>query len=256
MDNNRLPYPTEILPRTDYIDKMDVDSLLSEYPKLLVARLVDGFIDDFYATTEGNKKTLSQTVFKNNMANLSFNLAGGLFDTDCNSHLKFLPSPELAKPWSGEEIDPCDYIGDGKYYIYDHCFGLCFFVNNIHNRTFPFHKHFNSKEERDIYESNVNKATTEEEKKYDANLVAAFESKKQNVLVRPRIKVHHSPTRANYWHMTLDTYRPTDKDYIHSTEKQSSSDKSMFKALKQDLVQYCLDNAKPEYEIDNRFYMK
>lgn len=72
--------------------------------------------------------------------------------------------------------------------------------------------------------------------------------------VRPRIIVHHSPTNANYWHMTLDTYRPTDMEYVSPTERQNGSDKKMFKALKQDLVQCCMIDELPAYKIDRLDY--
>lgn len=257
MEQKLEPYPTEILPCPAYKKKMEVDQLLAKYPNLLVVRLVEGCVDDYSLKTENGEVILSDRVFKNSLANLSMNLAGGLFDTDCNAHLRFLPATkEATEAWEGECITPELYIDENCYLFYDPCFGLCFFVRDIHNRTFPFYRHFESLEERDAYELAASESTSKEEKDYDAHLVGAFESKKKNVLVNSRIKVHHSASKVNYWHMTLDTYRPTDRNYIRPDEKQNSADKSMFKALKQDLMQCYAINAKPEYSIVPCDYLK
>ncbi len=47
-------------------------------------------------------------LFKCSMANLSMNLSGGLFDTNSDAHLRFLPQKdsELSHPWNGEEVAP------------------------------------------------------------------------------------------------------------------------------------------------------
>lgn len=257
MEQKLEPYPIEILPRPAYKKKMEVDRLLAKYPNLLVVRLVEGRVDDYLLETESGENILSDRVFKNSLANLSMNLAGGLFDTACNAHLRFLPvTKEAAEAWEGECIAPELYLGENSYALFDPCFGLCFFVRDIHNRTFPFYRHFESQEERDAYELAAGESTSEEEKGYDAHFVGVFESKKKNVLVKPRIKVHHSASKVNYWHMTLDTYRPTDRNYIRHDEKQNSADKSMFKALKQDLMQCYKINLQPEYNIVPCDYLK
>lgn len=231
-------YPTEILPCPGYKEKMETDYLLTKYPDLLVVRLVEGRVEDYYVDTESNDRVLSDKVFKNNMANLSMNLAGGLFNTSSDAHLRFLPATkEATEAWDGQCVDPKLYTTEDSYHFYGTCFGLCFFVRDIHNRTFPFYKHFESQEERDKYEENVKKNMSETERSYDAHLVGAFENKKKTALTYPRLKVHHAPSKVNYWHMTLDTYRPTDISYIHPEDKQNSGDKKMFKALKQDLLQ-------------------
>ena len=99
-------------------------------------------------------------------------------------------------------------------------------------------------------------ATTEREREYDAHVVGAFKDKKSKVSINPRLKVHHSPNNANYWHMTLDTYRPVDKDPVAPGERIDNSDRKMFKALKQDLVQ-CYDIDKlPGYKIKRYLFMK
>ena len=256
-NNNKEKYPIEILPHPSFWIRLDVNKLLAKYKNLLVVRLIIGGVQEYIIETESGKKCLSERVFVNNMANLSLNLAGGLFDTNSNAHLRFLPAcADATLPWNGESVPAVLYRTPDNYKIYDTCFGLCFKVKDIHNRTFPYYKHFESQEERNEYERNAAKATSDEEKAYDAHFVGIFEGKKHNVEVRPRIKIHHSPTMLNYWHMTLDTYRPTDADYIHPKEKLKSSDKAMLKSLKQDLIQCCKIDADPGYRIESCDYIE
>ncbi len=229
---------------------MGVDDLLTKYPKLLVVRSVEGQPEDFYMQTQGGDIEMSDTIFKNSMANLSLNLAGGLFDTGCKAHLRFLPAiKEASVLWDGKDVPVELYSSDDCYHFYDTCFGLCFFVSDIHNKTFPFYRHFDSQCDRDQYEMDTIAAVSKEEMIYDAHFVGEFKNRKENILVKPRLKVHHMPSKVNYWHMTLDTYRPTDTDFIQPQDKQNSADKSMFKALKQNLLQCCHINITPEYSI-------
>lgn len=98
--------------------------------------------------------------------------------------------------------------------------------------------------------------TTHREREYDAHLVGAFVSKHDAVEVRGRIKVHHAPTNGNYWHITLDTYRPNSKEFICSIGDRQNADKQMFKALKQDLRQRLIVDEKPHYSLSRREYVR
>lgn len=256
MEQESEEYPVEIMPRVGYKRRLNMDSLLKKYPSLMVVRLVEGFVNDYFTTSKDEEKTISDKVFRNSMANLSLNLAGGLFDVSPNGHLRFLPSGSIVKVWEGGEIEKIQWQKDINYHVYDNCFGVCFMVSRIHNRTFPFYKHFDSKEERDAYAREVDNIAYDGNMIEDAAFVGAFKSKKESVRVNPRIRVHHSPTNANYWHMTLDTYRPKDETYINPEDKQDSSDRKMFKALKQDLVQCCTINGTPTYQLNAEDYYK
>lgn len=223
----------------------------------MVVRQVKGLETDYWLITEGGDRVLQDSVFESSMANLSLNLAGGLFDTRRDAHLRFLPTSDEAKAqWNGGKVSH-EIVSSADSYSFDEpCFGLCFLVREIHNRTFPFFKHFETQAERDKFERQAYKATSAKEKRYDAHLVEAFENKKSNVLVRPRIKLHHAPNNANYWHITLDTYRPIDKEYVSPEERLNSSDKRMFKALKQDLKQHCSIDTDPNYTLSRFSYLR
>lgn len=251
------PYPKEILPLSSYKKVLNIDLLLKKFGNLLVVRQVEGVLKKYIKVSEKGENELDDSVFKNSMANFSLNLAGGQFDTSSKAHLRFLPNDDEAKaPWNGGYVNPKIVLGEESYKITSPCFGLCFYVREIHNRTFPSYRHFDTEAERDEYAHKVAESTTDEEKKYDAHLVGVFENKNKNVAIRPRIKVHHAPTNANYWHVTLDTTRPTDKKPVEPTEKLSNPDKRIFKALKQDLILHYTINTKPDYKIHRRIYMK
>lgn len=250
-------YPREIMPRISYKKRLHIDRLLRTYRGLMVVRQIKGNPEDYFLVTQNGEKELSTTVFGSSMANLSFNLSGGVFDTDNDAHLPFLPlSNDATAIWDGKEVRPEIVEKEDSYSFTFPCFGLCFLVRRIHERTFPFYKVFNTAADRDDYTHKVVEATSDKEKSYDAHLVGAFQEKGGRVSIRPRIKVHHSPNNANYWHAVLDTYRPTDKDSIQTDERLNSSDKKMFKALKQDLVRCCVINKSPDYKLSRCSYTK
>ena len=246
-------YPIEILPRISFKRELSVDSMLAHYAELLVVRMVEGNPDDYSVVFASGEKTLSDKVLKNNMANLSLHLAGGLFHID--KHLGFLPiSRKAVRKWCGWYVHK-DICCDKNSYTYTiHCFGLCFHVKDIHNRTFPFYRHFETVEERNTYAQMAAASNSGKNAIKDADFVGAFETKKKNVEVRPRIKIHHSPTQANYWHTTLDTYRPNESEYVMPGRKQNSADRNMFKALKQDLLQNYTINEQPAYRLKEKDY--
>ena len=106
-------YPEEIIPYPNYKNRMDVDELLNKYSKLLVVRVVEGNSEDFCISTQKGELELSPDVFKNNMANLSLNLAGGLFNTDSNVHLRFLPATkEASEIWNSNNV-PVELYASG-----------------------------------------------------------------------------------------------------------------------------------------------
>lgn len=244
------------MPRFAYKCRMKVDKLLTKYPELLVVRLVEGELSQYRSLTIGGVPELSDKVFKNSMANLSLNLAGGLFNVSPDGHLPYLPDKSIVKSWNGLWRKKSLCSKTGSYKASEECFGLCFHTKDVHDRTFPYYKHFDTQQERDEYAKEVGQTLADAAIfGEDVKCVGAFKSKKENVLVYPRIRIHHAPTNANYWHATLDTYRPTDNTYIRS-EDVESRDKKMFKALKHDLIEKCSINEAPTYCIDKVDYYK
>ena len=249
-------YPLEILPSPFYKKRFSVEKLLRKYDALMVVRLVMGIKDDYMLRTEAGNEILSDKVFSN-VANLSLNLAGGKFDTSVNGHLRFLPKNDYGKNiWNGGSVNIKEFKSRDSYEEYNPCFGLCFYACDIHKKTFPFFNFFETKKARDEYQKSVLASTAKWDGSNDARIVGAFESKKNNVSVYARLELNHAPTNGNYWHVTLDTYRPSETDYVHSDGKRQSADKRMFKALKQDLIQKCFFEKEVDYNISQCYYMR
>lgn len=252
--SNDNGYPELILPHPSYRRKLGLERLLVKYPNLMAVRKVEGNFKDYERKGDKGNSFILPEVFNGNMANLSMNLAGGLFDVRPHKHLRYLPSIDDARlDWDGNE--PASELYS-KYNYSPHCFGLCFLIRNIHRRTFPYFRGFDSQKAYDEYASKVEVAANALNIDKDIILVGKFISKLDSIELKPYIKVHHAPTRVNYWHITLDTRRPTDTSYVKAEEKQSNQDRRMFASLKQDLVHHCKVNAKPNYRLKRLDYKK
>lgn len=246
-------YPKQILPHPSYRRKLGLERLLVEYPNLMAVRKVDGKPEDYEHNGDKGGIFISLEMFKGNMANFSMNLAGGLFDVRPSKHLPYLPTfAEATEDWDGKEPKE-DFYAE---YRSNECFGLCFLIRTIHRRPFPYYRCFDNQKAYDEYVTKVEGAALATRREKDEILVGKFLSKSDNVELRPFIKVHHAPTKVNYWHITLDTRRPTDVDYIKPKDKPISQDKRMFVALKQDLVHHCRVNLKPSYRLKRLDYKK
>lgn len=251
--SNKKGYPKQILPHSSYRRKLGLERLLTEYPDLMAVRKVDGKPESYERKGDKGGTFILPEVFTGNMANLSMNLAGGLFDVRPNKHLRYLPvNDEAKKDWDGMEPSEELYAE----YNDNECFGLCFLIRTIHRRPFPYFRCFDSQKAFDEYAKKVEVAAQATNRDKDSILVGKFISKLDTVEIKPYIKVHHAPTKVNYWHITLDTRRPTDTSFIKAQEKQTSQDKRMFVALKQDLVQRCKVNARPNYRLKRLDYKK
>lgn len=257
MEQPQLSYPLGILPRFIYKKKLSIDKLLGLYNDLMIVRLVHGAISDYQIATEQGEMELSDSVFENSMANLSMNLSGGKFNTNPDGHLRYLAISNYGKAdWDGKRVNRKEFLDTANYADNSPCFGLCFQVRDVHKQVFPFYKGFMKQEERDVFAQQVEIVTAEWTGSSDAKLVGAFKSKRETVKVYGRLEVHHAPTNGNYWHTTLDTYRPTGKELVRPIGDKESSDRRMFKALKQNLCQFCRINMEPSYTIASRYYLK
>ena len=246
-------YPKQILPHPSYRRKLGLERLLSKYPDLMAVRKVDGSPHDYERKGDKGDVFILPEVFNSNMANLSMNLAGGLFDVRPYKHLRILPiKAEAISDWNGKEPLRELYADFSD----KECFGLCFLIRSIHRRTFPYFRHFDSQKSYDDFAKEVELAAVATKRDKDAILVDKFVSKLKPIELRPYIKVHHSPTMVNYWHITLDTRRPADVSFIDPKEKQTNQDKKMFMSLKQDIVHHCKVDVKPNYRLKRLDYKK
>jgi hypothetical protein len=218
---------------------MDIASMLLAYPGLMAVRLVVGDEQDFVIKTDAGQLEISDNIFQGNITNLSMNLAGGLFDTGRYAHLRFLPSSGKAKRiWNGGYCSPKFYISNKFYKESPDCFGLCMPVAQVHDITFPFEKKFSSEKELNKFLAERGVNALDSDLQYYKRLILAFDRNKRTAIVPYRLKINHMPTMANYWHVTLDSYRSEDVGLeIIRGGKENSADKKMQKALKNHIKQ-------------------
>ena len=246
-----LNYPIEIIPKATYKTCLNIDDLLSKYRELLVLRLVPGYKKD-YLVEGSNSQEYSEKIFSNTIWNLSMNLLGGKYKF---SHSPFLPLSDAIKDWNGEEVDISYY--NNLYKKENSSFFVCFYVKDIHKVTYPFSKTFETQQECDTFKNNASIVL----KNNDAINETIADKFKQNgltVTVPVFMKIFHRPNFLNYWHVTLDSKRPDNDDYIDPEEKQSSRDKKQMKAFKLHLTHLINQTQIDEvpYKIKRKDYQK
>lgn len=94
------PYPYQILPKKEFFHLMDVKTLLACYPNLAVSRRVSGNVEDAFVPFNGQKQLKDSLMGQ--VANMSLNLLGGLFDNE--KHLRFCPKQNV-EDWDGQDVD-------------------------------------------------------------------------------------------------------------------------------------------------------
>lgn len=113
-------YPKVIVPQVNFLHSLNVESLLSCYPKLLVSRRVKGAKEGAFDTFNGRSQLKDSLMGQ--VANMSLNLLGALFEND--KHLVFAPINEYVKDWNGEDVSSDDL--DGKFLVEEVCFPIFF----------------------------------------------------------------------------------------------------------------------------------
>ncbi len=245
----RRIYPKQILPSSKYLPKLDISDLQKKYPYLAVVRQIKGTLEEFLVQTEKGKYGFSDSIFNCNVANLSMNLLGGKFLD--HKHIMFLPKNEGCREWDGTDNYPI--ANETNFSVTEPCFGIYFFIKDIHNVTFPFKKTFQSQQERDEYASAAEE--TSEESNIEQIVVGHFTNSTTPVEILSHTKINHTPTQLNYWHIVLDTYPPTTSEPIQN-DHRSSCDKKILKALKIDLLQKARQYLSVNYTIKRRYYKR
>lgn len=249
-------YPQHILPREGYVNPLKIDDLLKEHQDLFLVRQLPGNKDNYMHNMEGGGRTLSpKLVFKNqNLANYSLNLSGGKFNTKPKKDLRFLPeATDGGGDWHNGFVSKEICKAQDSYKITEPCCGLIIRARDLHHQTFPSTRSFNNPNEYETYLKEVDQVISIETMLYDKELVGKYNGKKGMVNIKGRVKINHRPTKMNYWHYTMDTYRPNELTPIMS-DQITSRDKRMFEALKQNLLNEVAIDITPDYKIKRKEY--
>ncbi len=245
----RKIYPKQILPSSKYLPKLDISDLQKKYPYLAVVRQIKGTLKEFLVQTEKGKYRFSDNIFNCNVANLSMNLLGGKFLG--HKHIKFLPKNEGCREWGGTDNYPI--ANETNFSVTEPCFGIYFFIKDIHNVTFPFKKTFQSQQERDEYALAAEE--TSKELNIEQIVVGHFTNSTTPVEIQSRTEIDHAPNRLNYWHIVLNTYSPISSKPIPN-DRCSSGNRKILKALKIDLLEKAKDSISINYTIKRCYYKR
>lgn len=235
------PYPNQILPQKEFFRLMDVKALLACYPNLAVSRRVSGNVEDAFVLFDGQKQLKDSLMGQ--VANMSLNLLGGLFDND--SHLKFCPKQDV-EDWNGQDVDAQSL--EGKYEIDACCFPIFFMAKDICDYPFSAPYYFQKAKDAEVFISSI--PVGDIEKKY------TDEFNKQNpIIVKTHAVLKHAPTNFNYWHCVLDSYPNLSASEAIPTNNKGAA-KRIIKMLRADLIRkFVKTDLTIDYSILQSYYV-
>lgn len=244
-------YPKEVVPKTIYKKRLVFKTLRPIYPNMSVLRMVKGQKEDYYDDSSDNKE-LTDRIFQGTIQNLSMNLLGGKFKIE---HYSFRPKNDGASDeWDGDLVNL--YQFKDSYIDENPSFYVCFNVDDIDETAYPFSIKFKNQEDRDFMEERAVAVLNEREVQIDQEVVEKFVSSVDPVKVQVLMQLTHRPNNLNYWHVTLDTTRPDDPEYIMPDERLNSRDKRQMKAFKQHLMELIVDMDTVPYRFKKKDYFE
>ena len=172
----RLKYPLSILPKSQYIQRINIDKLYRDI-SLIIVRRSDKPKEEVF-----NKFGIMRedVITRGDIPGMSMNLLGGKFKYE---HIRFNPVGEAAKTWTNNEKI--------FYSQYRKCVNLLplttpifFEISNLHNIDFPYPR----SKDKDL------------EKLMNALQIEPIESDGKFEL-HGKSSISHEPTRLNYWHV-------------------------------------------------------
>lgn len=234
------PYPYQILPKKEFFHLMDVKTLLACYPNLAVSRRVSGNVEDAFVPFNGQKQLKDSLMGQ--VANMSLNLLGGLFDNE--KHLRFCPKQNV-EDWDGQDVDVRSL--EGEYEIDACCFPIFFMAKDICDYPFTAPYYFQKEKDAEVFISSI--PVGDIEKKYTDKF-----NKQEPIEVKTHAVLKHAPTNFNYWHCVLDSYpNLSSNDAIPTSNKGAA--KRIIKMLRADLIRnFVKTDLAVDYSISRSYY--
>ncbi len=183
----RLNYPFNIIPRTRYIHKMDVNEMINVLPNLKFSRRIDGEADEVFDSFGKIRVDAIEKHFtKSKIPNMSTNLMGGLFKY---KHIKYQVKGRASENWDG--ISRIGLLKHLKFIESKNLKNICavyFQVASFHNIKYPYT--CSSDKEAQAIARNFKFAPNPISKGMFEDVPCLF-------------NVSHVPVNLNYWHMQL-----------------------------------------------------
>jgi len=187
----KLTYPACILPRTSYIHKVDIASLINRQ-EVFVSRRSNKICEETFNELGETYTLREDAIDPIDVPNMSLNLMGGRF---LEMHLKYVTEGEAAKIWNGvRKIYLSDFMN-----LYTSLESFCpiyFNLRGIHNQPF-------------IYDKGKSPELTKEMQDFYKILRKRYIGGKSREEFIGEIRLAHVPTNLNYWHceFKLQGYR-------------------------------------------------
>lgn len=234
-------YPIRILPKEQYVRRIDVGLLHKECQTSLLARRLDAEECPFHYI--GGRKLLNEGVINDDVLDWSTNLLGGEFKIE---DVFWRQKGEGIEEWNDGDVDICKYNGCYEHTKSSYCVFIA--INSLHNITVPYKRVFGSKSDLEKYLEKTHDITVDAIEQQHAG----YEQE-----CRATITIEHKPTKLNYWHMTIEI---TPKDFTEPITRDGKKNKSVKRRVKEALHLHIIKNViceEPQISgIPQRLYVK
>ncbi len=184
----RRLYPREIIPRKNYVLRMDIEHLHLLINGLLFARRIEGDINLFITPFDNHYRfRLAALEPSRLLPGFSMNLLGGKYVPD--RHQAYNPRGKGAKEWQGERIKMWRFRLSQDYSYSEECTSVFVQAASLCSIPVPYKKTLTKEE----HESYVKRGID----------VDSYTSKTKYSLCGEMCAIHH-PTQLNYWHVQAD----------------------------------------------------
>lgn len=209
-----MNYPIEIIPKSYYSRRIDLEKVLAHSGCFYVCRTVYSPIEDIISEDFDGNKILDIDAFKEHVVGLSVNMMGGHYN---ESHLVYFtrmkhPSSE---DWKGQTIKLTDFVGG-----FDR-----------HPQAYPIY--YSSEV---LHRQPVRHSFFKPDKGRKQSLKESFGDSCDEIFgdewrTQCEIFIAHKPTNLNYWHMQLEM-----KPALEDDDKSFKNDKAWRKDIYAQLI--------------------
>lgn len=210
-----MTYPYSLIPIPSWVKNIEIDSLPQDERGFSVVRRISGNLEELISQhpdwvedkgKEGYALTLAADIPDMDtkwMPKMSMNIISdvcGFFESSFRHGMLDKEDSE----WDGKWVNPrkfVNFLKDGKP-----CFFLEIRANMLHHQPFDFTMQPNSQAEFDKHKDKLKEVADLPPDKKEIVLKAFSKSfsKSKKYLMCDKIKLFHSPTPLNYWHMMMD----------------------------------------------------
>lgn len=199
-------YPDDIIPKSSWVMKIDIEGLLSDNIYAMIVRRLDGEENQLTRVMNGQRFITQCAMDQMIDPDLSMSLLGGGFLLE--NHV-IRPRKEIDIPWNGQNVDKNTFTD--QIVKINPAYPAVYYVYDLHNREVPYNKGYNK--EKDAYKTLNNNKIID-------RIKDIFPENKQ-IQYLGRTQINHKPTQWNYWHVTLNYSSAEDPEKFIENDKKT-----------------------------------